>query len=107
MTHRWGQHPLWDVEREVDVDPVELDLPQSLVDRLDGWAARWDTTFDVEDPSKPKVEAFVLTELGRDGARLWRALLGLLPPTEWQVAYVHDDVIYRTVEELPVDWRVG
>ena len=107
LAHHWGQHPLWDPDAGLDVDPAQLDLPPSVVERLEAWAARWDTTFDLEDPDHPKVEGFVITELGRDGARLWRALLGLLPPQEWTVAYVHDDVIYRTVDELPVDWRVG
>ena len=62
---------------------------------------------DVEHPERPKVEAFVIEELGRDGARLWRALLGLLPPQDWEVAYLHEDVIYRTVDDLPIEWRVG
>ncbi len=107
LAHHWGQHPLWDLDRGIDLDPADLPLPPSVVTRLDGWAARWDTTFDVARPDRPKVETFVLTELGRDGARLWRALLGLLPPHEWHVVYVHDDVIYRTVDDLPPDWRVG
>lgn len=107
LGHRWGRHPLWDLETDLDVDPEVLDLPDSVVTRLTAWASRWDLTFDVENPDEPKVEGFVLEELGRDGARLWRALLGLLPPQEWQVSYVHRDVIYRTVDDLPIEWRVG
>jgi hypothetical protein len=107
LGHHWGQHPLWDLDLGIDVDPADLPLQPSLVTRLDGWAARWDTTFDVAHPDTPKVEGFVLTELGRDGARLWRALLGLLPPQQWTVVYVHEDVIYRTVDDLPAEWRVG
>lgn len=107
LGHRWGRHPVWDVDRDTDLDPVLLALPESLQTRLDAWAARWDLTFDVEHPDRPKVERFVLDELGRDGARLWRALLGLLPPQEWEVAYVHRDVIYRTIDELPLEWRLG
>jgi hypothetical protein len=107
LGHRWGHHPVWDVDRDTDVDPTMLDLPESLLTRLEAWAARWDLTFDVEHPDRPKVERFVLDELGRDGARLWRALLGLLPPQGWEVAYVHQDVIYRTIDELPLEWRLG
>ena len=107
LAHHWGRHPLWDRDVDHDVDPSTLPLPASVVNRLASWAHRWDLTFDVEHPDRPKVEAFVLEELGRDGARLWRALLGLLPPQEWTVTYVHDDVIYRTVDDLPVEWRVG
>lgn len=107
LAHRWGRHPLWDLDADIDVDPDGLDLPDSVVTRLEAWAARWDLTFDVENPEKPKVETFVLEELGRDGARLWRALLGLLPPQQWSVTYVHRDVIYRAVTDLPIEWRVG
>ena len=107
LGRRWGGHPLWDPGWDSDVDPTLLPLPASVVTRLEAWAARWDLTFDVEHPERPKVERFVLDELGRDGARLWRALLGLLPPQEWEVVYVHDDVIYRTVDELPLEWRIG
>jgi hypothetical protein len=107
LGHRWGCHPVWDQEQGCDLDPALLPLPASIVDRLTAWAARWDLTFDVAHPERPKVERFVLEELGRDGARLWRALLGLLPPQEFSIAYVHEDVIYRTVDELPLEWRIG
>lgn len=107
LGHRWGRHPLRDLDADVDVDPELLDLPESVVARLAAWASRWDLTFDVERPDEPKVETFVLEELGRDGARLWRALLGLLAPQDWHVTYIHGDVIYRTVEDLPIEWRVG
>ena len=107
LRHRWGCHPVWDRDNDLDLDPAGLPLPASVIDRLTAWAARWDLTFDVERPDTPKVERFVLDELGRDGARLWRALLGLLPPQDWEIAYLHDDVIYRTVDELPLEWRIG
>ncbi len=106
LGHRWGRHPIWDPEWDTDVDPSLLPLPASIVTRLEAWAARWDLTFDVEHPDRPKVERWVLEELGRDGARLWRALLGLLPPQEYAVAYIHDDVIYRRIDELPTPWRL-
>jgi hypothetical protein len=107
LGHRWGCHPVWDPDRDTDVDPSLLPIPASLITRLEAWAARWDLTFDHEHPDRPKVERFVIDELGRDGARLWRALLGLLPPQEWEVTYVHEDVIYRQVSELPLGWRLG
>jgi len=106
LTHRWGHHPLWDDGSGTDVDPATLELPGSVVERLSAWADRWDLTFDMAT-GRTKVDDFVLAELGRDGARLWRALLGLLPPQDWSVTYVHDDVVYRTVDELPPEWRVG
>jgi hypothetical protein len=107
LRHGWGRHPVWDRDHDVELDPAMLPLPTSVVDRLGAWAGRWDLTFDIERPERPKVERFVLEELGRDGARLWRALLGLLDPQEWEIAYVHDDVIYRTVQDLPLEWRLG
>ncbi len=107
LRHEWGYHPLWDADRDVDVDPSSLGLPASVVDRLDAWAARWDTTFDLTAPDRRKVEDFVIEELGRDGARLWRALLGLLPPSEVTLSFVHEQVIYRDASELPVEWRFG
>lgn len=107
LRHVWGCHPLWDVAAEHDVDPLTLRLPRSLVDRLDAWAARWDATFGMEQPDKRKVEQFVIDELGRDGARLYRALLGLLDPQRYQVAYLHEGTTYRRVEDLPPEWRFG
>lgn len=107
VRHEWGRHPLADTVTGDDIDPASLGLPESVVERLVAWAARWDTTFDVEQPDVPIVEDFVLRELGRDGARLWRALLGLLPPAEWELSYVHDDVRYRDPSELPIQWRIG
>jgi hypothetical protein len=107
LRHVWGCHPLWDVAAEHDVDPASLGLPRSVLDRLDAWAARWDTTFDPEHPDRPKVERFVVEEMGRDGARLWRALLGLLDPQDYAVAYLHEGVLYRAVTDLPPEWRFG
>ncbi|HYI60243.1 MAG TPA: hypothetical protein VEW93_00405 [Acidimicrobiales bacterium] len=107
LRHLWGCHPLWDVGRERDVDPAALGLPRSVVDRLGAWAARWDSTFGMDQPDKRKVEQFVIDELGRDGARLWRALLGLLDPQDHEVTYLHEGVTYRRVEDLPPEWRFG
>ncbi len=107
LRHIWGCHPLWDEAGEHDVDPTTLDLPRSVVERLDAWAARWDTTFDLEKPGRRKVESFVIEEMGRDGARLWRALLGLLDPADYMVTYLHEGVVYRRVEDLPLPWRFG
>lgn len=107
IRHEWGRQPLWDLDADDDVDPASLDLPSSVVERLAAWASRWDTTFDVDDPDHPKVDDFVLDDLGREGARLFRALLGLLPPCDYTVSYVHDQVRYRQPDELPVEWRFG
>lgn len=105
LRHIWGCHPLWDPLDGHDVDPATLGLPRSLLDRLDAWAARWDTTFDLDHPGRRRVEAFVIEEMGREGARLWRALLGLLDPAAYSVTFLHEGVIYRTVEDLPPRWR--
>ena len=107
LRHQWGHHPLWDVDRDADIDPASLGLPASITERLEAWAARWDTTFDLTAPDLRTVERFVIDELGRDGARLWRALLGLLPPTDVALAFVHEQVIYREPAELPPEWRFG
>ncbi len=107
LRHVWGRYPLADEATGGDLDPAGLGLPDSVVERLLAWADRWDATFDLDNPDMPRVEGFVLLELGRDGARLWRALLGLMPPAEWQVTYVHQNVRYRHPGELPVEWRVG
>ena len=107
LRHVWGCHPLWDMAGEHDIDPVKLDLPRSLVERLDAWAARWDETFDLNQPGQRKVEQFVIHDLGHEGARLWRALLGLLDPQHLTITYLHEGVTYHTVEELPLDWRFG
>lgn len=105
LRHVWGCHPLWDAVGEHDVDPVTLDLPRSLVDRLDAWAARWDTTFDADRPGTRRVENFVIEDMGREGARLWRALLGLLDPVAFSVTFLHEGTTYRSVEDLPIRWR--
>jgi hypothetical protein len=105
LRHRWGHHPLWDLDQDADVDPASLGLPASVVDRLGAWAARWDTTFDLTQPDHRTVEQFVVIELGRDGARLWRALLGLLPPGEVALSYHHEGVHYTDPAELPPEWR--
>jgi hypothetical protein len=105
LRHVWGCHPLWDVVEEHDVDPAALGLPRSVIDRLDAWAARWDTTFDLDRPERRKVEHFVIEEMGRDGARLWRALLGLLDPADHVITYLHEGTTYARVEDLPPEWR--
>ena len=105
LRHEWGHFPLWDLATGDDIDPAGLGLPPSVVERLEAWARRWESTFALDDPSHRRVEDFVIDDLGRDGARLWRALLGLLPPAEVTVTYVHEDVRYRTPQELPVEWR--
>lgn len=45
--------PLWqDVDRgRVNVDPGEVGLPEALVDALNAWADRFDTTYILDDPS--------------------------------------------------------
>ncbi len=107
LRHQWGRQPLWDLDRDDDLDPTALGLPDSLVTRLDAWARRGDSTFDLGEPSHRRVEEFVVDDLGRDGARLWRALLGLLSPSEFTVTYQHEQVRYRTPDELPIAWRFG
>ena len=107
LRHEWGRQPLWDLDRDDDIHPEVLGLPASVLERLDAWARRWDATFAIDDPTHRRVEPFVIEELGRDGARLWRALLGLLPPADFTVTYVHEDVRYRTPDELPIEWRFG
>lgn len=107
LRHRWGQYPLWDVRAAADVDPATLPIPPSLMGRLNGWAARWDSTFDLSQPDRSRVERFVIDELGHEGARLWRALLGLLPPSRYVVTYHHEDETFVTPEDLPIEWRFG
>jgi len=87
------------------IDGDELALPPSLVGRLDAWHRRWDGAVDAVDPDVVLVERWVIDELGRDGARIWRALLGLLPPQRFTVSYRHRDVRYSDPEELPIEWR--
>ncbi|MDQ4109642.1 MAG: hypothetical protein M3306_00880 [Actinomycetota bacterium] len=45
--------PLWqDVDRgRVNIDPGLVGLPAALVDDLNTWADRFDTTYGLEDPS--------------------------------------------------------
>jgi hypothetical protein len=107
LRHEWGHHALWDLDRDEDIDPATLDIPASVIVRLGAFASRWDSTFDVSHPDEPRVEQFVVDELGHEGARLWRALLGLLPPADFTITYQHDGVRYREASELPVEWRFG
>jgi hypothetical protein len=104
LCHEWGSHPLRDVETGDRVDPASLPLPGSVVERLAAWAARWDLTFDIERPDEPKVDQWVLEELARDGAHLWKAVMTVLPPTHYEVAYRHGDTLYRAPGELPPEW---
>ncbi len=104
LRHEWGRHPLWDLDTDEDILPAALALPQSVVERLDAWARRWDSTFALDDPTHRRVEDFVIDDLGRDGSRLWRALLGLLPPSDYTVTYVHEQVRYSTPDQLPPEW---
>lgn len=105
LRHEWGHHPLWDLDAHENIAPASLGLPDSVVDRLDSWARRWDSTFAIDDPSRRRVEEFVVDDLGHEGARLWRALLGLLAPSDHVITYVHEQVRYRTPDELPIEWR--
>ena len=107
MSHEWGAFALRDMVTGERVDPADLPMPESVRDRLNAWSARWDTTFDVANPGAPKVDHWVLEELAKEGARLWRATLGVLPPQEYQVVYIHRDVIYNTPEDLPDPWRLA
>ena len=107
ISHEWGSFALRDVTSGDRVDPRALPLPESICQRLNQWSSRWDTTFDVNDPGAPKVEAWVVRELGLEGARLWRATLGVLPPQHYRVVYRHEDTLYRTPEELPDEWRLA
>jgi hypothetical protein len=104
LSHEWGCHALRDIDTGDRIDPSSLPLPESVVERLAAWAARWDLTFDVEQPDKPKVDRWVLDELGRDGGHLWKAVLTSLPPTRYEVLYVHGDTVYRQPSELPPEW---
>ena len=65
LSHEWGCHALRDTDTGDRVDPAALPLPGSLVERLAEWAARWDLTFDVERPDRPKVDGWVIDELGQ------------------------------------------
>ena len=107
ISHEWGDFALRDVTSGDRLDPSDLPLPGSVAERLNGWSARWDTTFDVDQPEQPKVDAWVIEELGREGAKLWRAVLSVLPGQHYTVAYRHDDTLYRTPDELPDDWRLA
>lgn len=107
ISHEWGTYAVRDLVTGDRVDPAGLPLPGSVVDRLDRWAARWDTTFDLDTPGRSKVDEWVLAELGRDGARLWRAVLSLLPPQEYTVVYRYRAQVYRTPDELPDEWRLA
>jgi hypothetical protein len=104
LSRAWGCHPLRDLDTGDRLDPAELPVPQSLVTRLDKWAARWDLAYDIERPDVPKVDAWVLEELARDGAHLWKAVLTVLPPTSYGVVYVHEGTLYRDPKELPPEW---
>ena len=107
LSHAWGTFALRDTDSGDRLDPADLPLPESVRGRLNAWSARWDTTFDVASPGAPKVDDWVLEELAREGARLWRATLAVLPPQQFTVAYVHDDVLYRSPDELPDGWRLA
>lgn len=107
LSHEWGAFALRDVDTGDRVDPADLPLPDSIRDRLNAWSARWDTTFDVGDPGKPKVDDWVLQELAQEGAKLWRATLSCLPTQAFDVSYRHDDVLYRQPDELPDRWRLA
>lgn len=89
------------------MDPADLPLPDSVCDRLNAWSSRWDTTFDLTNPGAPKVDNWVVEDLARQGARLWRAMLSVLSPQEFEVVYRHEDVLYRTLAELPDRWRLA
>jgi hypothetical protein len=104
LSHEWGSHALRDVDTGDRVDPATLALPASLVERLVDWAARWDLTFDVERPDHRNVDDWVVNQLGKDGAHLWKAVMTVLPPSRYQVVYRHEDVIYREPSELPPQW---
>lgn len=97
--------PLGDLLTGAPITPEELALPSSLVGRIDAWHRRWDKSVDHVDPDVVLVERWVIDELGRDGARLWRALLGLLQPQRYTVSYRHLDVRYSVPSELPIEWR--
>lgn len=107
LSHQWGSFALVDTASGDRVDPADLPIPDSVRQRLDAWSARWDTTFDVNDPDTSKVDHWVLEALAREGARLWRATLTVLPSKEFEVVYRHDDVLYRTPDELPDHWRLA
>jgi len=107
ISHEWGSHAIRDVTTGDRVDPATLPVPASVAERLDAWSSRWDTTFDVDDPDTPKVDRWVLEELAREGAKLWRALLTVLPPHDYTVSYRHDDTLYRSPDELPDPWRLA
>ena len=107
LSHEWGSFALREVDTGDRLDPADLPMPESLATRLTSWSARWDTTFDLDRPDRPKVDRWVLDELARDGARLWRAVLTVLPAQSYEVVYRHDDTLYRRVEELPDHWRLA
>lgn len=107
ISHEWGMFAVRDVRTGDRLDPADLPIPSSIAERLNAWSTRWDTTFDVDRPDTPKVDTWVLQELAQEGAKLWRAVLSVLPPQEFAVAYRHDDVLYRTTAELPDQWRLA
>jgi hypothetical protein len=104
VSHEWGCDAVRDIASGDRIDPAGLPIPDSLVERLAEWAARWDLTFDVERPDEPKVDTWVIEELGKEGAHLWKAVLTVLPPTHYEVVYVHRDTVYRQPSELPHEW---
>jgi hypothetical protein len=104
LSHEWGCHALRDTRTGDRIDPASLPVPESVVERLTAWAARWDLTFDVEQPDHPKVDPWVFDDLGREGAHLWKAVLTVLPPQHYEVVYRHDDTLYRDPGELPPEW---
>jgi hypothetical protein len=107
ISHEWGSFAVRDVTTGDRIDPASLPIPESVCTRLNRWSDRWDVTFDVHDASAPKVDEWVLQELGLEGARLWRAVLGSLSPQEYDVVYRHEDTLYRAPTELPDAWRLA
>ncbi|WEX88796.1 hypothetical protein PZN02_001308 [Sinorhizobium garamanticum] len=51
--------PLWENAGEAvgNVDPALLPIPEDLVLRLNSWAAKFDETLDLDDPTKSGFES--------------------------------------------------
>lgn len=83
----YAAFPVWDVERGGMVDPSELPVPRSLLERLEAWATEYDATLSPDDPlasgfGTPEEEREFLAR-GRALARDLQESLG----TSWRVSF--------------------
>jgi hypothetical protein len=80
----YGCHPLFwdgrDASKVGDIDPSSVPLRPDTIERLDAWAARFDSWLDPDNPGGPPPPAEEVDAFEAEGLELWTRVREELGP---------------------------